>query len=73
MKKFIILVLFVFSFSFVGNINIPASGKSTVDRVIFLSDIEKIEYICIAGQWYKIIYYTDGSREMYPVLVPPQD
>ena len=71
MKKFIVLVLLVLSFSFAGNISVSSAGKSTVDKVVILSEIERIEYVCIDGQWYMIIYYTDIGREIYPITAPP--
>jgi hypothetical protein len=33
------------------------------------SEVIKIEYVLIDGQWWKIIYYSDGGIETHAVYV----
>jgi hypothetical protein len=67
MKNLILFVLFVLSISFTGYAGTATFGKAPVQAIESISDIERIEWVCIDNQWYKIIYYTDGGREIYPV------
>jgi hypothetical protein len=67
MKKLFLCVLFVLCFTFAGDFGNSAFSKTGIQAIECLSDIDRIEYICIDNHWYKIIYYTDGGKEIYPV------
>jgi hypothetical protein len=67
MKKLFLCVLIVFCSTFAGDFGNTAFCKTGVQAIECFSDIERIEWICIDNQWYKIIYYTDDVKEIYPV------
>jgi hypothetical protein len=67
MKNLFLYVLFVLCFSYNGYAVNASFCKASVRAIESVSDIERIEWVCIDNQWYKIIYYTDGGREIIPV------
>ncbi len=73
MKNLILCVLFVLCFTFSVNTGSSAFSKVRVQNIESLSEIDRVEWICIDNQWYKIIYYTDGRKEIYPVTGPQLD
>ncbi len=73
MKNLILCVLFVLCFTFAGDFGNTAFSKASVQSIECFSDIDRVEWICIDNQWYKIIYYTDGGKEIYPVTGPQLD
>lgn len=40
-----------------------------VKSSIEYTEVIKIEYVFIDGQWWKIIYYSDGGIEMHAVYI----
>lgn len=71
MKKFFLVFLIVLNFSFLGNISFATPDNRGVEITINQAEIDWIEFVFMNNLWYEIIHYTDGSRDIHPIAVPP--
>ena len=73
MKKLIFLALLAFCFSPSKDFAEAKTTDYSVTKVNYDTDEDWVEFVCIEGQWYKIIHHSDGSIEAFPVSTVTPD
>jgi len=71
MKKIILILFAIFSFSFYGATEESISKQNPVGVFIRQVDDTWVEYVLVGEQWYMITHYPDGSIQVTPVSKPP--